>query len=190
MKTLETVNAQISEMTLGQSMLFSIKGTSTSKIQLTIVDKQVADSTNPLSILNASDSRFSTNKPFRAWLSAEPTDAIKYFPQHEEAINTAAAGDKNTEVFIGEINPTLNGNLLKVQIVETITPTEYQAENVERTAKRAGQNGAILTYEGSPIFRNSQVVLNTVNNVLLKADTEESATTSRMVITEAEELVV
>ena len=44
-------------------------------------------------------------------------------------------------------------------ITETIEPTEWQAENVERSAKRKGAEGAFITHDSNYIFSNTTLVL-------------------------------
>lgn len=57
------------------------------------------------------------------------------------------------------LNPEFNGVRFRVQISETTEPTEWQAENLERAAKKAGKDGDYITHNGDYIFSNSDVVL-------------------------------
>ena len=151
----ESINTEIANMNVGDSILVSFKGTSTSKIQITLGEKIVTKSGNPLALLNASDAKFNvTSKARRAWLTSEPSDAKIYFPQYASQIDEAAAGDKSTEVFIGELNPSIAGQVLRVELKETTTPTAYQANNLishcigdeikKQTDSKSSSGGEIL----------------------------------------------
>lgn len=177
MKTKEQVDLQIEQLATGEALLVSIKGTSTSKIQFTVAEKILDPQANPLALLNASDSRFGGGRARRAWLTAEPEDAKKYFPKYAREIDNAANGDKSTEIFIGELDPMLVGQRMRVEIQETVTPTDYQSANVETTAKRRGADGAIITCGGLPVFANTRVVLNQAKHVYLTPDAVASTST-------------
>ena len=77
------------------------------------------------------------------------------------------------------LNPEFNGTRFRVQITETTEPTEWQAENVERAAKRAGKDGDYITHEGDYIFSNSDIVLlpegQDTNHTWLTADSQKVA---------------
>jgi hypothetical protein len=183
----ESIDNVIANMNLVDSILISFKGTSTSKIQITLGEKVATRSVNPLALLNASDDKFNTtSKARRAWLTAEPSDAKTYFPQYASQIDEAAAGDKSTEVFVGDLNPSIAGQVLRVEINETTTPTAYQASNVESTAKVNPSTGELQLSGGKPIFSNTRVVFGTPNHALLVADKVSVAQASTIV---AEDMV-
>jgi hypothetical protein len=183
----ESINTEIANMNVGDSILVSFKGTSTSKIQITLGEKIVTKSGNPLALLNASDAKFNvTSKARRAWLTSEPSDAKIYFPQYASQIDEAAAGDKSTEVFIGELNPSIAGQVLRVELKETTTPTAYQANNVESTARVNPSTGELQLFEGKPIFSNTRVIFGTPDHDTLEADPISVAQVSTMV---AEDMV-
>jgi len=64
----------------------------------------------------------------------------------------------------------------RVQITETTEPTEWQAENLERAAKRAGKDGDYITHSGDYIFSNSDMIVlpegEEPKHTWLTADTE------------------
>ena len=72
------------------------------------------------------------------------------------------------------LNPSVdvNGTVhqLKVEIVETVEPTEYQAANLSTSAKRKGKDGDFITHKGMYIFANTRVVYDKANHILLEAD--------------------
>ena len=183
----ESINNTIANMELGNSILASFKGTSTSKIQITIGEKVPSKSGNPLALLNASDAAFNTTaKARRAWLTAEPSDAKTYFPQYASQIDEAAAGDKSTEVFVGELNPSIDEQVLRVEVKDTTIPTAYQASNIESTAKVNPSTGELQLFEGKPIFSNTRVIFGKPDHDILDADKVSVAQASTMV---AEDMV-
>jgi len=60
---------------------------------------------------------------------------------------------------------------LRVQIVETTEPTEWQRANINTTAKRKGRDGEFILHNGEYIFTRSSIVFNEPVDVYLKADT-------------------
>ena len=67
---------------------------------------------------------------------------------------------------------------LKVEIVETTIPNEYQLANLETSAKRRGKEGKFITHKGLYIFTNSRVVFNKSNHIFLEADVEVATATA------------
>ena len=48
---------------------------------------------------------------------------------------------------------------MRLQINETVEPTEWQAENIDTAAKRKGADGEFITCKGEKIFSNTNIVL-------------------------------
>lgn len=85
---------------------------------------------NLLALANKGDERFnSTSKPRRAWISFEPT-------QYEAMTGLKFADLKEEFTEINLLNPELEGNKIKLYVKETLEPNEYQAANIEKTAKQ------------------------------------------------------
>lgn len=137
----------------------------------------IIEGSSPLSLLNKSDDRFYKKKPTRAWLTAEIEDAIEYFPQLEKAITDADT--LNIPVEVSVLNPTIEGQALRIHVVESTTKelveehaaTEsnsrreaitYLIDNYKKTAKRMGKDGALLLIDGCPIFRECSVTFGEV----------------------------
>ena len=122
----------------GDSLLVAAKGVKGNKIQLEFaehVTSPYATSSNPLvSALNKSDDRFSS-KPRRAWISGEKADIEELLDIKLSEMNQGDVKELNI------LNPKIKGQKVRVQINETTTPDDYQKENVEDTAKRAGSEG-------------------------------------------------
>jgi hypothetical protein len=113
-----------------------------------------------LSVFNASDPRF-VRGARRAWLTAKIEDVQRLLD-----LNTGDDAEWNLnpetgkeELLIGLMNPTANDMALKVRILETVTPDDWQKENVEKAAKRRGKDGDYITHKGMFIFSNTDVVL-------------------------------
>ena len=79
-------------------------------------------------------------------------------------------------IFFGKLNPVIAGKRVRVIIQETTTPTDYQAENIETSAKRKGAEGAFILSGGKYIFSNTDVTLigedQEVKHVMLESDPE------------------
>jgi hypothetical protein len=130
---------------------------------------------NALGMFNKSDERFSLQgRPRRAWLTVEEDDAA-------ELLGIDLGGDYITN-DMGHVIKPLNilnplivsgqhaGTRLRVQIVETTKATEWDAANIETSAKRAGKDGDFITHKGMYIFTQSTVSLGAPQNVFLEAD--------------------
>ena len=120
-----------------------------------------------------SDDRFASGAR-RAWLTSEAEDASELlgidvdFTEDGEWEEEESTGYEIVPLHI--LNPTVEGVPLKVQITETTVPTEWQEENVERAAKKAGRDGDYITHEGNYIFSNTDVVLNEAVHTFLQPD--------------------
>ena len=111
---------------------------------------------NLLSLLNASDERFTqSGKVTHCWLSAEPQDATALF--NIDFSGLVELGDSmELDVVVGQIQ----GKDMNIQIIESTDGTEYEIANMDKSAKRAGKDGAfILTAEGAFIYRRATIVL-------------------------------
>ena len=60
---------------------------------------------------------------------------------------------------------------LRVQIVETTEPTEWQRANINTAAKRKGKDGEFILHNGEYIFTRSSIVFNEPVDMYLDADT-------------------
>lgn len=138
---------------------------------------------NPLGLFNKSDDRFNSGgKARRAWLTAESKDASKLLGiDFSDAADWITDSLGNDVLELNVLNPIVNVNgtvhTLKVQITETTTPTEYQAANLQTSAKRKGKDGAFITHQGMYVFANTQVVFDKAVHTFLEADV--TTTTSK-----------
>jgi hypothetical protein len=167
-----------------QTLLLSARKVSGNKIQLEFAEliRTSTASVNPLGLFNKSDDRFNTgNKARRAWLTAESKDASAILGLDlSDSANWSVDGMGREVLELNVLNPvaTINGtdHQLKVEIVETIEPTDWQAQNLQTSAKRRGKDGAFITHKGMYIFANTRIVFDNANHVMLEPDAAVKAT--------------
>lgn len=171
---------------MGQTLLVSARKVAGQKVQLEyaeVLEKESSPAINLVALFNASDSRFTVGaKARRAWITVQPADAGRML-----GIDLSDNNPDWYENQLGQevldlniLNPvaTINGTAarLRVQIVETISPTEWQANNISTDAKRKGKDGAFITHNGCYIFTNATVMFGEPKHVFLKADETSSST--------------
>lgn len=180
-----TINSGSLEMIQeNQTILLSARKVNGGKIQLEFAEliKTTATSVNPLSLFNKSDERFSTgNKARRAWLTAQASDASAILGIDLSDNGKWSVDGMGREVLeLNILNPvaTINGteHKLCLEIVETIEPTEWQASNLQTSAKRRGKDGAFITHKGMYIFANTRIVFDKANHVMLEPDATVKST--------------
>jgi hypothetical protein len=182
-----TINSgSLQGLQAGQTLLVSARKVAGNKLQLEFAEivKTQSNAVNPLAIFNKSDERFSQGGPRRAWLTAEPKDAAKYLGIDLTETNPNWTIDSmgREVISLNILNPIANiqGEAipLKVEVVETVTPTDYQAANIDTSAKRRGKDGAFITHKGMYIFANTRIAFHKANHVLLEADATATTTKS------------
>jgi len=187
-----------------ETLLLQARKVANGKIQLEVAEQvQVSDRPmNVLGMLNKSDDRFISNAR-RTWVTAEPTDATELFginfgADAEWYMGTSKSGAQVELLDLNVFNPVINDTRCRILVTETIDPTEWQAENVERAAKRRGAEGAFITHDSNYIFSNTTLVLTNgdtkemhtflkPDSVAMQTETEEVSAIS-MVSTPAEEI--
>ena len=167
----------------GQCLLISARKVANgNKVQLAFAEKiQTTDRPmNALSLLNASDSRFSSGAR-RAWVTAEPADASKQFGiDFSDANGVWYETEKGEMMDLNILMPSvmLNGTKFqfRIQIVESTEANEWESDNIERAAKRAGKDGDYILHNGNYIFSRTQVILATkgqeIKHTILESDTQ------------------
>jgi hypothetical protein len=181
-----TINTgSLQGLQVGQTLLVSARKVAGNKIQLEFAEivKTRSTAVNPVALFNKSDDRFSSGKPRRAWMTAEPNDASAILGIDLSLESTNYSVDQNGRevMMLNILNPvaTINGetHALKVEIVETTTPTDWQAANIETAAKRRGADGAYITHKGMYIFTNARMAFKEANHIFLEADAVSSGST-------------
>lgn len=164
---------------MNETLLVSARKVAGQKVQLEfaeILQKESTQSANPLAIFNKSDERFSqTGKARRAWMTVQPQDASSILGIDLSDSAAWTVNNLGQEVLmLNVLNPVaiVNGEALalKVEVVETTTPTEYQLDNIETAAKRRGKDGSFCTHKGNYIFANTRIAFNKANHVMLEMD--------------------
>lgn len=181
-----TINSgSLQGLQAGQTLLLSARKVAGNKVQLEFAEivRTQSNAVNPLSLFNKSDDRFSQGSGARrAWLTAEPKDAGQYLGVDISDSNPNWTVDAmGREILpLNILNPiaAIEGESipLKVEVIETITPTEWQAANIDTAAKRRGKDGAFITHKGMYIFANTRVAFNKANHVFLEADAAPATT--------------
>ena len=176
------------ELKLGESAIVSVrvinkvKGDSAKGTNLQIQVSEQINETNILGKLLPNDSRIIKNKAQSAWTPIETEVFFKYFGNRisEEDTNiikglSNSSGLKAAEmvenkhfrqVFIH--NPMLDGERLRVQIIETTVKPNEQTQ-----AKINPQTLVTVTHQGKPVYRIASVQYRPVN-VFLPNDRVET----------------
>jgi len=159
-KTNELNSGALETLVAGDTLLISARKIANGKISLEFAEKITATDrpVSALTLLNASDDRFSSGAR-RGWATAEPVDASKAIGINFGDDGEWYASDRGEMMDLDILNPAYNGVRFRVQITETTEPTEWQADNLEKSAKRAGKDGDFITNDGDYIFSNSDIVL-------------------------------
>ena len=166
-------SGSLETLTPGQTLLVHARKVNGGKLQLELAEKlQQADRpVNALSVFNKSDDRFSQGAGARrAWMIVEPSDTSELLGVDLEDDSKYETDSMGRDVApLNILNPAVNDQKLRVQIVETT-----DANNIETRAKRRGKNGDFITHKGMYIFTQSTVVFGEPNNVFLEADAVQS----------------
>ena len=139
--------------------LESLKRVNGNKIQFQFaqeITKTGTSTVNTVALLNSNDERFAQSKARKAWITADMVNASNISGISVEKLEALNVGD---EIDLNIENPSFNGMLFQVRVIETTTPTEWQSANLEKAAKRAGKDGEFLTHDGYYIFSNTRVEL-------------------------------
>lgn len=188
----ELNSGSLDTLKVGETLLISARQINNGKISLEFAEKITAKDrpVSALTVLNASDDRFSSGAR-RGWATAEPLDASKAFDVNFGDDGEWYTSERGEMMDLDILNPTFNDVRFRVQITETTEPTEWQAENLERAAKRAGKDGDYITHKGDYIFSNSDIILlpegEDANHTWLTPDTERMASKAKVAV-EADEV--
>jgi len=172
------VKSTLKDLKKGETLLVSIRRVNSSdantpKVQLELAEyvdnptRSQNSGQKALLKLNAKDSRFQGGKPRRAWTTADLSVAEELFD-----LDLSGLSAVGMTLDVNLLNPEIDGERMRVRIEESVQPTEYQAENVESTAKRAGADGNYITHKGKVVFSNSEVVMSNddVDHIFLESD--------------------
>jgi hypothetical protein len=183
------MSGELNSLKLGQTLLTRFRKVANGFISVELAEvKEGSSGPSAAFIFNKSDSRFTRNSARRAWQNGQASDL-------EEALGVDLSDnagwefdDMGNEILVANIlNPvvTFEGQTfpMRVQIVETTEPNDWQASNVETTAKRKGRDGDFIMHNGEYIFTNPSIVFTEPADVYLKADTAPVVKTEERVDT-------
>ena len=157
------IKSQLNALKTGETLLVqALKTKNPNKVQLELAERVRAVEGNAgslLGMLNKSDERF-TSGARRAWMTAEIADVAELLDINvgDDADWTLTETGKDV-LLLGILNPEIQDMRLRLQINETVEPTEWQAENTDTAAKRKGAEGEFIKHKGQYIFSNTEVVL-------------------------------
>lgn len=162
---------KVEELQTGEVLINSVRKISGDKYQLEFAEKiqNPTSRENVLALVNAGDERFTQSSGARrAWLTGT---ALGF----KSTFNIDCTNVGETPVMLGILSPKLpSGVELHIEIVETVTPTDYQKANIEKSAKQNGK-GKFFMYNGNHIFSNTTIVAGVAKHKLLKITDESGA---------------
>ena len=180
------IKSQLNALKTGETLLVqALKTKNPNKVQLELAERVRSVEGNAgslLGMLNKSDERF-TSGARRAWMTAEITDVGELLNINvgDDADWTLTETGKDV-LLLGILNPEIQDMRLRLQINETVEPTEWQAENIDTAAKRKGADGDFIKHKGQYIYSNTGVVLmkkgENPEHTVLTADTAPVAATA------------
>tara|TARA_R100001594_G_C3960782_1_gene245345 strand:- start:13 stop:636 length:624 start_codon:yes stop_codon:yes gene_type:complete len=185
---------KLETLKMGDVLLVKARNVANDKIQLEFAEvlESSTRTKSALGMFNKSDSNF-TSGARRAWMTAEPEDAAELLGINVDFTENGNWIEEETTGYdiipLNILNPTVEGVSLKVQVTETTTPTQWQEENVERAAKKAGRDGDYITHEGNYIFSNTDVVLDEATHTFLQPDSTGVSSPKAIPAIEREEFV-
>lgn len=155
-----TMNSgNVDSLKAGQTLLVNARKVNNNKLHLEFAEiiNATTRPTSALGLLNKSDERFSSSAR-RCWMTAEPADAAEVFGINLGADAPWEMTPKGEVLELNILNPEYSGVRFRVIVQETTEPTEWQAENLSKAAKRKGKDGGYITHNGDYIFSNTDVI--------------------------------
>lgn len=178
MNKLNSFNGQFE---LGQSVLTRVRcinaiaGDPNGGKKLQIELRELKKSKSLLSVLNEEDPRMVGNKAQPAWMMADFSSFQKHFNVPNEVMDKLKALPVSTGIKnmvegvhfhnVNIVNPTINGVVLRVQIIESTAKPSERAQ-----PKINPGTGEIITHQGQPVYRTSEIILGEPKDVLLVGD--------------------
>jgi len=169
-------SGDLNTLKLGQTLLTRFRKIEGGFVQMELAEvKEGSRGLSAAFVFNQSDNRFSRNSARRAWQPATPADV-------ESTLGISVGDDQawemdemgNEILVVNILNPVASFEgqdyPLRVQIVETTEPTDWQRANINTAAKRKGRDGEFILHDGEYIFTRSNIVFNKPVDVYLEAD--------------------
>ena len=168
MKTIQIVETELENLKVGQTMLTYVRPISEGKFSVEIAEVIKNPNQNTaLSILNASDSRFTPSFSIRRGyitVSSEKELALLGVSLKgiELTVRVTLSGVEQKVYVIGKLNPSIQDTQLKLRIIERVfsemdsIKDKWDLENVRSSAKQDG-NGNYLLANDQLIFSKIEV---------------------------------
>ena len=177
-------SGDLNTLKLGQTLLTRFRKIEGGFVQMELAEvKEGSRGLSAAFVFNQSDNRFSRNSARRAWQPATPSDIEKTLGISVGDAEGWEMDDMGNEILtVNILNPVASFEgqefPLRVQIVETTEPTEWQRANLNTSAKRKGKDGDYILHKGDYIFTRSSIVFNEPSDLYLEADTAPVQTSS------------
>jgi hypothetical protein len=170
----------------------SVKRVRNGKLQAQMQDKvQKPGAVNVLAALNEGDEAFDNSGSLRYGWFAVTTIGLAKMGVDEEDIATISELEEGEQFDIEIENPSIEGEALRLRIVETTSPSKYDTENTLKQAKKLeitkviaerdniptefdlsnyiGEYGYFMTPDGYHVFSNTSVTTESqLKHVFLK----------------------
>lgn len=134
-----------------------------------IVQRNGQGSKSLLAAMNEGDDRFTSGKPRRGWMTCTLKGFCKMFDLNPKEVVSKANKVKThkgkTGYELNILNPVFSdkgktkvyeGERARMEITETVNPTDWQLENYETAAKQI--NGEFITHKGQAVFTSMDLV--------------------------------
>jgi len=170
-------SGDLNTLKLGQTLLTRFRKIEGGFVQMELAEvKEGSRGLSAAFVFNQSDNRFSRNSARRAWQPATPNDIESTLGISVGDAEGWEMDDMGNEILtVNILNPVASFEgqefSLRVQIVETTEPTDWQRANLNSAAKRKGKDGDFILHNGDYIFTRSAIVFNEPVDVYLTADT-------------------
>lgn len=170
-------SGDLNTLKLGQTLLTRFRKIEGGFVQMELAEvKEGSRGLSAAFVFNQSDSRFSRNSARRAWQPATPADVEMTLGISVGDAEGWEMDDMGNEILtVNVLNPVASFEgqefPLRVQIIETTEPTDWQRANLNSAAKRKGKDGDFILHNGDYIFTRSSIVFSDPVDVYLQADT-------------------
>ena len=170
-------SGDLNTLKLGQTLLTRFRKIEGGFVQMELAEvKEGSRGLSAAFVFNQSDNRFSRNSARRAWQPATPADVEMTLGISVGDSEGWEMDDMGNEILtVNVLNPVASFEgqefPLRVQIIETTDPTDWQRANLNSAAKRKGKDGDFILHNGDYIFTRSSIVFSAPVDVYLQADT-------------------
>ena len=166
----------INDLKKGEVLLTTVRKVAGNKYQIELaelIDNPSAQ-VNVAALLNKSDSRFTQNsqKPRRAWQSAEAAELKAYFGIDVTKLKfqsmETASGKKIEAATVNILNPKIQGMEIHVQIKDSLKPSREGQE--PKLSVRANGEKFAFAVQGQYIYSNTSIVAGPAKHTIINSD--------------------